>query len=154
MLNKSDAAECAGFNAKHWQARLDTGIRSVDRQHLELLEWMAQFEATHVTGNNAQALDDILPQLEVYALFHFSEEEKLMGTLAGEDALRRSHVAQHHAFIDQIKVLTSARASAGDQEVAENLTKFLRQWLVEHIATADVMLCQKLLKQRPSPAGY
>ena len=55
---------------------MDSGIRAIDSQQHALIE---RFEKAHTAGHSAQALTDVLPQLETYAPFHFDEEVGLVG---------------------------------------------------------------------------
>lgn len=128
---------------------LNTGVWSVDVQHQELVALIAQFEAAHTSGDSAKALNDVLPQLEVYVLFHFGEEERLMGILVGEAELVRAHLTQHQEFASQITQLSAERKHQGDAPVAATLAGYLRKWLLHHIATNDVALSRKLLAKNP-----
>lgn len=144
---RDDAADEAGAVMRS-SAILNTGVRSIDFQHQELVALIAQFEAAHAAGDSAKALNDVLPQLEIYVLFHFGEEERLMGTLVGEAESVRAHLAQHQEFASQITQLAAARQHQGDASVAAALAGYLRKWLLHHIATTDVALSRKLLANR------
>jgi hemerythrin len=135
-------------------AILNTGVRSIDVQHQELVALIAQFEAAHGAGDSAKALDDVLPQLEIYVLFHFGEEERLMGALVGEAESVRAHLAQHQEFANQITQLSAERSHQGDASVAAALAGYLRKWLLHHIATTDVALSRKLLAKNPLLANH
>lgn len=128
---------------------LNTGVRSIDVQHQELVALITQFEAAHGTGDSTGALDEVLPQLKIYVLFHFGEEERLMGNLVGEMESTQVHLAQHHEFASQIATLSAQRKPRGDAPVAADLVGYLRKWLLHHIATTDVALSRKLLAKNP-----
>lgn len=131
-----------------------TGIRSVDVQHQELVALIGQFEAAHLAGESAKALQDVLPQLETYALFHFMEEERLMETLVDETAFVQMHLEQHHEFAQQIQQMTAEFAHHDAVHVAAALVEYLRKWLLQHIATTDVALSRKLLSPHPVLAHH
>ena len=126
---------------------LDLGIRSMDQQHQDLLALIGELESLHHGGCDAQALDDMLPQLQTYAAFHFSEEEAMMQMLVGEDAAVRQHRVQHQDFVRQIQHFVELREFHSDQAVATRLVQYLRVWLLEHIDTADRDIAAKLLAQ-------
>lgn len=132
-----------------WGDALDSGICSIDSQHHALIALIARFEKAHAAGHNTQALADVLPQLETYALLHFDEEESLMKGLVGEDAFVRIHIAQHGEFISKIKQLAAQRQYQNDTQTAQALARYLRKWLFQHIATTDAVLSSKLLEQNP-----
>lgn len=141
--------ENRAFTDIRWGEALDSGIRSIDSQHHALIALIERFEKAHFAGQNTQALTDVLPQLETYALFHFDEEEGLMKRLVGEDAFVRIHIAQHCEFISKIKQLAAQRQQHDDAQIAQDLAHYLRNWLFQHIATTDAVLSSKLLEQNP-----
>lgn len=149
MIAQSNAEANEASATMRSSAILNTGVRSVDVQHQELVLLIAQFESAHFAGENERALNDVLAQLKIYALFHFDEEERLMDTLVAETDSARTHVAQHRDFANQIERFATERQQLGDAQVAATLVGYLRKWLLHHIATTDVALSRKLLAHNP-----
>ena len=58
----------------YWTSAMDTGVRQIDLQHQELVRLINEMERAHAAGQSSTALDDILPSLTTYALFHFGDE--------------------------------------------------------------------------------
>ncbi len=130
---------------------LDVGIRSMDLQHQELFSLLSQLNALHKVGKSQQALDEVMPQLQNYALFHFSEEEDLMQALIGCEEVIQAHYLQHQAFVHQLDRLIVARGvNALDDDLVVRLASFLESWLVNHINTADRDVARLLLTQFPA----
>lgn len=130
---------------------LDVGIRSIDLQHQELFSLLSQLNTLHKVGKSQQALDEVLPQLQNYALFHFSEEEDLMQALVGCEEAIQTHRIQHQAFANQLDRLIVERGEkARDDELVVRLARFLEAWLVNHINTSDRDIARLMLTQIPS----
>jgi hemerythrin len=128
-----------------WHAGLNTGHRAIDLQHYELFSKTNELIAMHEAGQSTQALDDLLPSLKTYALFHFSEEETMLARVAGGTESERQHVLQHREFAHDIEVWNQRRSSKTDTEIAEDLGHYLEIWLISHIAVADQELAHLVL---------
>ncbi|GAB1393930.1 hypothetical protein MASR1M60_20940 [Rhodocyclaceae bacterium] len=115
-----------------WTDTLATGIRQIDLQHQELIELINALEAAHACGQRHAALEEVLPRLSAYVLFHFATEEAMMPRTMGEHAER--HRRQHQAFTDRVETLRQAPAESID--LAE-LIAYLKQWLIDHIMKTD-----------------
>ena len=137
-----------------WTKGLNTDIRSIDLQHQELVSLINQLETLHLAGRNAQALDEMLPQLHTYVLFHFREEEDLMVMLVGNEKLDKLHLAQHREFMAHMRTLQQRRNPNNEADTARVLVHYLNNWLLEHIATTDRDLGQKLLAQHTAFAEH
>ena len=115
-----------------WTDTLATGIRQIDLQHQDLIELINALETAHAGGHRQTALEEVLPRLSAYALFHFGTEEAMMGKLPAEHAER--HRRQHQVFTDRVE--TMRQAPAANIDLAE-LIAYLKQWLIEHIMKTD-----------------
>lgn len=135
----------------HWHADLNTGIRTIDRQHYEWFSRTNDLITMHQAGQSTQALDDLLPSLKTYVLFHFNEEERLLARVAGGTECERQHVLQHREFAHDIEVWCQRRLTMTDTEIAEELGHYLEIWLIKHIAIADQELA-RLVHAHDKPA--
>lgn len=128
-----------------WTTAMDTGVRQIDLQHQELVSMINEMERAHASGQSSRALDEILPSLSAYALFHFGEEEVLLAQVAEGTAFAEHHLAEHRSFVDEIQRLIASRPSQSDHELTEVLTLYLTDWLVLHISGTDRALARMLL---------
>ena len=64
-----------------WSTNLETGIRSIDLQHEELINMLNELDAAYSTGCDQAVLEDVLQRLGAYVVFHFGTEESLMASL-------------------------------------------------------------------------
>ena len=138
----------------YWTPSMDTGVRQIDMQHQELVSMINEMEGAHAIGQSSMALDEILPSLTAYALFHFGEEEVLLAQVAEGTAYAEHHLKEHRSFVDEVQRLTASRASQSDHDLVEVLALYLADWLVLHISGTDRVLARMLLgKSAPSAAG-
>lgn len=119
-----------------WSTDLETGIRSIDRQHQELISMINALTAAHEAGGDASVLDDVMQGLGAYVVFHFGTEAALMAGLPQEAAHTAAHLRQHADFIAQFERMR-AEAQGGDQAVGLAMIDFLNAWLYEHILKTD-----------------
>jgi hemerythrin len=129
----------------YWTSAMDTGVRQIDMQHQELVSLINEMERAHAGGRSSMALDDILPSLTTYALFHFGDEEVLLAQVAEGTAYAEHHLKEHRSFVDEIQRLIASRASQSDSDLVEVLTPYLAEWLVLHISGTDRILARMLL---------
>lgn len=133
-----------------WTPTMETGVRQIDIQHQELVNMINEMVVAHASGQSTTALDDILPRLTVYAMFHFGEEEALLAQVAEGTPFAEHHLQEHRSFVDEIQRLIASRASQSDYDLAEVLTLYLADWLVLHITGTDRALA-RLLSGKSGP---
>lgn len=133
-----------------WNSSLDTGIREIDLQHRELVEMGNELEATVLKGDLTRALQDVLPRLNAYVLFHFGTEETMLAGVPGWAAHMARHVAEHRAFAEKVAALRDPRVSA---EALLAFVDYLYPWLAEHIGKTDRELADLIRKPHGVPAA-
>lgn len=120
---------------------MSTGIRQIDLQHQELIDIINELDSAHLAGEAAHVLDEILPRLSAYVLFHFGTEESLISGLRGIDKHIEKHVSQHREFAEKVAALAAQRNAPGTMPgTAPDLAPFLdylKSWLVDHIMKTD-----------------
>lgn len=115
-----------------WTDTLATGLRQIDLQHQELIELINALELAHDAGQRQEAIEEILPRLRAYVMFHFGTEEALMPTADGMHAER--HRRQHREFSERITQLGQMSPESIDLPA---LIDYLKHWLIEHIMKTD-----------------
>lgn len=134
----------------HWDKALNTGVKSIDLQHWELISLIYELGAMCDAGQSTEALNGVWPQLKTYVLFHFSQEENLINMLVADDDFANMHLAQHQQFIAHIDTLQKNRTPQTDSHTVRALVQYLSDWLLHHIATTDHELGHRLLAQHPA----
>jgi hemerythrin len=128
-----------------WNLSLATGIRQIDLQHQELIDIINDLEAAHLAGKQEQAVEEVLPQLAAYALFHFGTEEAMMKKSPKCSGHAEQHLNQHRLFAEKIAAYRARPLSP--PELAE-LVAYLNTWLVEHIMKTDREMADLLPGER------
>jgi hemerythrin-like metal-binding protein len=126
-----------------WSTDMQTGNRSLDLQHVELIELINTLAYLIETGYTTAQITEALGQLECYVLFHFNFEENLMANnrISPDHALR--HIEAHQVFS---KTIESFKNDTNLNSKLPRLVAFLVEWLSNHILLTDqelVALCRR-----------
>ena len=78
-----------------------------------------------------------------YTDYHFKTEEKIMDIINYSDA--ENHKAMHKDFYNEV-VKQISRYQEGQPFVANKLVKYLKDWLLEHIAFRDKIFVEELMR--------
>ena len=123
-----------------WKPALELGVPEVDSDHRTLVELLNRI----TTATEREEALEVLDQLERYTGYHFAREEALMAEYGYEFA--GEHVREHQDLFFEVKnqiedLLTNER---GVREVGQ----FMQRWLLRHIAGADRLLCEAIVRHR------
>ncbi|MDP3638214.1 MAG: bacteriohemerythrin [Azonexus sp.] len=134
-----------------WSNELETGVRTIDLQHEELIGMINELSDAHLARDQPALLNPIFQRLDSYLHFHFGTEEALMAGLPKSSPLNAQlsseHLRQHQTFIEQMTAIR-ARAEAASEDAPGELVDFLSNWLYEHILKTDRHLGALLNEQR------
>lgn len=122
-----------------WNNALATGLRQIDLQHQELIELINALESADAAGDRQAAVEEILPRLRAYIVFHFGTEEVLMPSFDGKHC--EHHRREHREFEERLAQLG---ASASEPPDLRGLIAYLKDWLVAHIMKTDQELARLL----------
>lgn len=135
-----------------WSSKLETGIRSIDLQHEELIGMINELDEAHLAGDNQGLLNNVLQRLGSYVTFHFRTEEALMASLPQAEKYASEHLHQHRLFVEQLAAMR-ARAERESDGATSQLVDFLNGWLYDHILKTDrqlgALLNGQLTQSRP-----
>jgi len=119
-----------------WSDKFACGIKLIDDQHKELVELVNEM-FNHVTGNGLQERDyfnRVIQEAVNYVKTHFATEEKLM--LATKFPGYTEHKKEHESFI--LAVVDNINDyKAGKRLTLSTFTRFLKDWVLSHIALMD-----------------
>ena len=119
-----------------WSHTLTCGIRLIDEQHKGLVVLINEM-FQHVTDNQAQEhiyFSNVVHELIKYVKIHFATEEKIM------HATKFAGYAQHKREHDYFICTVMEKVSDYNLKKHINLysfTKFLKEWVLSHIAIRD-----------------
>lgn len=135
-----------------WTGALSVGIEAIDAQHRRLIDIINRLDDETAASGHESGLSALLVELDDYAREHFSIEEEAFDETGYPG--RRSHKAEHDAFIGKLADFRKSLAghggaagkidmSAGEAESGTDprpeaaMLAFLRSWLTRHISFSD-----------------
>ena len=125
------------------EARMATGVHTVDEQHRELVRLINELHAACLRGTATDQLMKHLDFLGQYATSHFAHEEGVMEQHRCPVAAQNK--TAHKKFLeDYQKLAADARTYGASTRLAIQLKKMLANWLAVHICSTDRKLrdCQ------------
>ena len=132
-----------------WREQLSVGNNVIDNDHRHLIDIVNHVEQSLDT-KNPRELSAALDSLSKYSQEHFVREEKIARAAGYEQVPDLSH--SHEALVkqlDQIKVEIRGMGQEWSPAVAEDFTKLLRSWLIDHVIKEDLLMKSVLQKYSP-----
>ncbi|MES9946268.1 MAG: bacteriohemerythrin [Candidatus Thiodiazotropha sp.] len=124
-----------------WDDGLSVGIQAIDDEHQKLLTLINNLQTSVLYPTGETFERQALSELVDYTKYHFEREEKLMSENGYPDF--EEHKKQHEEMI--AKVSRFLESYEKDREATiDELTVFLKTWLVDHIAGTDKQYSQFL----------
>jgi hemerythrin len=120
-----------------WEDRYSMGIISIDEQHKKLFEMANNLYDACTEGEESarRYFKEVIHDAVKYVQFHFATEERLMERLKFSGLAE--HKEEHADFVK--KVLEEVQAfENGKNFVPNTFVRFLRDWIVHHIAITDI----------------
>ena len=119
-----------------WSPTFSVGVKLIDDQHKGLLDLVNDL-FNHVIGDEATErvyFQKVIGQAVRYVKVHFATEEKIM--LHTDFPGYAEHKKAHDAFV--LTVIENIRDfEAGKKFSLSGFTKFLKEWVLTHIAIMD-----------------
>ncbi len=131
-----------------WREQLSVGNDIIDPGHSISLISLIRLQG--LGTENRRALVEALDCLSKYSKAHFAREEKIAHATGYEQVPGLSH--SHEELLKQLDQLTMEIKAMGQKwspAVAEDFTKLLRNWLIDHVIKEDLLM--KPLLQKKSP---
>lgn len=120
-----------------WTSAFSVGVNEIDNQHKKFFELINKLYDAKASGYSTIQVKDLLRELDDYVKYHFSTEEKLMVTFGYSD------YAKHREFHRQFYLKMyeyHKKIDDGNLDFTEEVAVFMRDWLINHIAQADVKI--------------
>jgi hemerythrin len=119
-----------------WSHSFSCGVKLIDDQHMELVNLVNEL-FHHVTGNQVQEKDyfnRVIHELVRYVRVHFATEEKIMQATrySGYD----EHKKVHESFVATV-AQNIKDYQEGKRLTLSTFTKYLKDWILSHIAVMD-----------------
>lgn len=124
-----------------WDDAYKVGHEMIDSQHRRLFELADVLFC--LLGTDAEQdrnhVEAVILDCAEYVLFHFSNEERLMGEIGYDQA--EHHFKLHHDFNGYISELIGDFTDGKDIDLGK-LYSYIANWLVQHIITEDKKLAE------------
>lgn len=128
-----------------WSAELETGVRQIDLQHQELFEIGNQLEQAIDDDELARAIEEVVPRLRAYVLFHFGTEEAMFTNRLEFAAHGAAHARAHQEFARKVEAL---RGQPPSRDLLLAFADDMSAWITDHVARTDKDLVA-LLREQP-----
>jgi len=119
-----------------WNSKLACGIKLIDEQHKGLVDLVNEM-FNHITSDAIQEKNyfkRVVEEVAQYVKIHFATEEKIMRTTKFSGYA--IHKKEHETFIRTI-VSKVQDYEAEKRFTISAFTRFLRDWILSHIALMD-----------------
>lgn len=127
-----------------WNKSYETGHPIVDGQHKNLFSLVNNLHSAIQDGHKKLVLIETMEKLAAYVDTHFKTEEELM--LASGYPNFQSHKQMHDHLQDQAFKLIKL-FSLGKVDLTATISKFLSDWLTDHIMEIDIKMIEWVKKQ-------
>ena len=116
---------------------LITGNATIDSQHKELIDRIAEFVRVCENGEGKVKAIKMLDYLDEYTDFHFTAEEELQKKAGYPDY--DNHHKKHEEFKETIKELTEylEELEGPNKDFVDKVKTEVVDWLFRHIKAAD-----------------
>lgn len=117
-----------------WRDSYETGVEAVDNEHRKLVNLIAAMYVSLRDKEPQETVEKVLNEIVEYTQTHFVNEEALM-----EEALYPTiadHKKEHQDLIEEVSEYQQ-RLMSDFPDGRQDLYKFLRDWLINHIMDSD-----------------
>ena len=125
-----------------WGQELEVGVEFMDAEHCAISLILAAMGRTAEAGQGPALLDALLKRLVLTVDAHFAHEEREMRERAYPMA--SGHAVRHAEFAAALAKLR-ARHDAGEDVLAVQVVRFVKEWFALHIQESDKPLAGWLI---------
>jgi hemerythrin-like metal-binding protein len=125
-----------------WDSSFVVGNRVIDAEHQKLVQMVNNFHDAMQEGRGNDVIGKVLNNLVIYTIQHFTHEESEMKRINYPKYLE--HKLEHDMLIKNVAELQASFAN-GKAMLTVKISKFLRDWLVNHIKKSDILLAKALI---------
>lgn len=119
-----------------WEARYETGVAEVDKDHRRLVALINELDAVLGADGDLMRVGMIIDALVDYTHYHFGREEALMAGIGYDDV--GDHAISHSQFGQFLGELVGACMIRPSRETAARVRDYLQEWLMDHILVEDM----------------
>jgi hemerythrin len=143
----SEMEEDHEVSAISWNDNLSVGIELIDNQHKNLITLTNQLYQACTRGGDKRevAFKDVMSGMVNYVRIHFTTEQELF------KRINYPHHAEHKREHDNltVKVIEASQEYAeGKKTVANDFARYLKDWILSHIAHSDKLFAYYIADQK------
>lgn len=133
------------FEIITWSKELNTGIRAIDEEHLNLYQMIYFIRNNDISKE--EILEDIFEKLENHCIHHFKEEEDLMRQLNYPHL--EKHIKKHQVLTLNLQLLKNSISGSrlSRSELQLKVYTLVKRWFKQHLLKDDLPFL-KILKKR------
>lgn len=125
-----------------WDDKYNTGNFVIDYQHQRLVRLINDlYDVQKHEELKPSLLSIILDEVAHYTSYHFKTEEEIMEQVNYSDLA--DHKILHQAFVKQVAFF-KAEYAKGNKNIDSDFCQYLKDWLINHIATEDLKMMSEL----------
>ena len=120
-----------------WKQEFVLGVEEIDEQHKRILSTINKMYSLFDSKRHEQKreIDQIIKELNDYAIYHFETEEKYFKLFGYEQA--EEHVGVHNQYRQKIEEWTKRYNENEDKKIFFEMSNFLESWWTWHINHTD-----------------
>jgi|GEM_PF-139104 len=119
--------------AFEWTDALAVGVDAIDGDHKILIDQINMLSDAIESGIDDTLVASVINVLIDYTVYHFDRERQMMATTNFADSVR--HLKEHDIMVAKVQAMQSAY-TRGNGDLDE-MFKFLKVWLTQHIMKSD-----------------
>ncbi len=123
-----------------WSDGLSTGVDVIDNDHKKILFLINKISEAIESQQTLQVMSNVFDELEDYVKGHFVREEELMRNCHYKDLAE--HIVKHQEFTKKIPEFKYKLLANNSRQLAEEISFFLINWLINHIVAEDQLYVQ------------
>ena len=117
-----------------WEDKYSVFDNEIDKQHKKLFQMINEFYNSMATNQTNAGIQKLIGEMKAYAYKHFTYEESVMKIKKYPRI--ENHQKSHKKFVDKVNELET-KLKGGGIIMATDITKFLKDWLINHILMED-----------------
>lgn len=123
------------MNMLEWNDSLSVHVDEIDDQHKHLVGIINNiYDLMTNSADGEEQVLEIIADMRIYAVEHFSTEERYMDMFEYPDA--PVHKNEHRLFMDKVSEVEEGCRN-GSMPISMDILNFLSDWLVTHISDTD-----------------
>ncbi len=118
-----------------WTKDLDIGVKSMDKEHLELITRMSNLHRLNKMLKSKEEMTIAFNSLVSYTEDHFKEEEDFFKEIDYPDA--ENHKKLHTNLLKKIHAYRDEFSKGVTGRIPSSVFDFFKMWLISHIMVED-----------------